>query len=77
MKPVQKISLALVVAIAALVIFLATRNRQPPIVPPDEEHASFIDAAACNECHGPEGPIPQSTNHPLGNECMRCHGQPK
>ena len=77
MKPVQKVSLVVVLLVAALVVLLATRNRQAPILPVDEEHASFADAPTCNECHDPEGMLPKSTNHPIGDDCTRCHGRPK
>ncbi len=74
MKPAQIVSIIAIVALAALVIFLAWRGRQPPVLPVDADHARFISSGACLSCHGPEGISPQPKNHPLGAECMRCHG---
>ena len=76
MKPAQIVSILAIVALAALVIFLAMRGRQPPVLPVDADHARFVSSGACLSCHGPEGISPQPRNHPLGNECLRCHGMP-
>ncbi len=75
MKPAQRVALIAVVAAACLVALLALRNRQPPMLPTDADHATFNSARECRVCHGPDGPLPQSKNHPLGAECLRCHGQ--
>jgi len=77
MKQAQRISFVAVALLAALVAFFAFRTRQPPILPADTEHASFDSAAACDLCHGPQEGAPKSPNHPLGNECLRCHGLPR
>jgi hypothetical protein len=74
MKPTRIGLLAVIALAAALVAYLAARNPQPPLLPPDETHAAFLGAAACLECHGPGGPVPQSNKHPLGKDCRRCHG---
>jgi len=60
--------------VAALVLVLALRTRRPPFLPNDEAHASGTAVEACLSCHGPEGPSPRSQNHPLGRDCLRCHG---
>jgi len=70
----QAVALVALVALAAIVVVLAMRNPQPPVLPDDEYHASFNGPAACLECHGPDGAVPRSRNHPLGDECLRCHG---
>jgi len=70
----QAILLALLAATAALVIGLATRTRQPPLVPRDDVHAIGGPTAACLACHGPDGTSPRGPNHPLGEDCLRCHG---
>ena len=74
MKPAQIASVIALVALAALVTFLAVRGRQPPILPADTDHTRFISSGACLSCHGPQGGSPQPKTHPLGNDCMRCHG---
>jgi len=66
--------LAALAALAALIGWVALRSRQPPMLPADEAHAAFVSAEACLTCHGPGGPVPQGRNHPLGNDCTRCHG---
>ncbi len=57
------------------VAYLAFFNRQPPMLPQDRDHAVFESTPACMICHGPEGESPQELNHPLGNDCLRCHGR--
>lgn len=74
MKPAQSVALVAVVLLAALVAFLAFRTRQPPLLPADEDHARFSDVDECLECHGSDGGLPRSENHPIGNDCLRCHG---
>jgi hypothetical protein len=76
MKRSQIVALLGLLAIALLIAVLALRNPQPPILPADDEHAFFDGAEACLVCHGPEGGMPKSANHPLGNDCTRCHGRP-
>lgn len=74
MKRVQWISLAALLLLGLAVGYLTFRNRQPPILPDDEEHGRTADLALCMTCHGPDQILPQSPNHPLGNDCLRCHG---
>ena len=74
MKPLQILLLVLILLLAGLVLVFALRNRQPPILPADAGHATFVSAESCLSCHGPSGARPQSPNHPVGRECMRCHG---
>ena len=74
MSRAQIVALTLVAALAVLVVFLALRGRQPPLLPTDRDHARFVDAFTCLRCHGPDSPHPQTPTHPLGNECLRCHG---
>jgi hypothetical protein len=76
MKRAQIVAIVALVALAGLVVFLAVRGRQPPVLPVDQEHARFLSSGACLSCHGPQGILPQTKNHPLGTECMRCHGLP-
>jgi cytochrome c553 len=71
----QVAALAVIVAAAALVAWLALSSRQPPLLPRDEVHAPFESASACLTCHGEGGPFPRSKRHPLGEDCLRCHGR--
>jgi hypothetical protein len=67
----NQIVLLIVLALgAALVLALALRSRQAPFLPADEDHRG---AQPCDECHGPDGVLPRSQNHPLGEDCFRCH----
>ena len=70
----QAALLALIGVLAVFLIWLALRNPKPPFLPRDETHASFVDAEPCLACHGPGGLSPQSTKHPVGRDCLRCHG---
>jgi cytochrome c553 len=59
--------------LALLAVLLAVRTRGAPYLPDDPEHRS--DSAVCMSCHGPDGPAPRSPNHPLGDDCFRCHAR--
>jgi len=74
MNSLQKTLFGLLLVLALLVAYLAWRNPQPPLLPADEAHARFSGPEACMACHGPEGALPQSRNHPVGRDCLRCHG---
>ena len=60
---------------AGLILVLALRNPQPPLLPADEFHLPASAAADCLVCHGADGELPRGQNHPLGNDCSRCHGR--
>jgi cytochrome c553 len=74
MQKKQWIVLAALLAAAALVAWLALSSRQPPLLPGDELHKTFDSADTCLSCHAPDGAVPQSSRHPLGHDCLRCHG---
>jgi hypothetical protein len=75
MKRPQIIALVALLVLAALVGLLALRNPQPPVLPSDEVHGPPARVEACLVCHGPDGVDPRSRNHPLGDDCARCHGR--
>ena len=75
MSRIQRILLGVLVVAGLLVAWLAFGTRQPPVLPGDADHR-FLDADTCMTCHGPEGPAPQSSTHPVGLDCLRCHGSP-
>lgn len=75
MKRTQLIALGAVALFAALVIVLALRNRQAPVLPADEDHV-WVSTESCDSCHSAEGGLPRSLNHPVGKDCLRCHGLP-
>ncbi len=67
--------LAVIAIAAAFILWLAYRSRQAPLVPDDPTHATIRGARFCLGCHGPAGAVPQPPNHPLGEDCLRCHGR--
>jgi len=71
----QSIVLAAIVIAAAFIAWLALSSRQPPLLPPDDAHTAFESAGACLSCHRADGAVPQSPRHPLGEDCLRCHGR--
>jgi cytochrome c553 len=70
----KKISFLALALLALLVGVLVSRNRQAPQLPPDSDHVGFSGVDLCLDCHGPEGVLAKSRNHPVGNDCFRCHG---
>jgi hypothetical protein len=68
LKRTQWIALAAIALLGAVVLLFVLRNRQPPFLPNDSDHA-WNGAESCLECHAPQDP-----NHPVGQDCMRCHG---
>ena len=68
----QAILLAILIGAAAGIGWLTLRTRQPPVLPADAVHGA--GGPACLECHGAGGPSPRGPNHPLGDDCFRCHG---
>jgi len=71
----QIVALAVIFGAAGLVAWLALASRQPPLLPRDDVHAAFESGIACLTCHGEGGPLPQAKRHPLGEDCLRCHGR--
>ena len=67
--------LAAIVIAAAFIAWLALKSRQPPMLPTDDTHHTFESAATCSSCHGQDGAVPRSPRHPLGDDCLRCHGR--
>ena len=74
MSRTQGILLLLLALVGLLVGWLALRNPQPPLLPDNAAHRWFPGADYCLTCHGPEGVQPRPKNHPMGNDCNRCHG---
>ena len=74
MRRSQWIVLVAIMVAAAFVAWLALTSRQAPLIPADDVHRTFESASACLGCHGPGAAIPRSPKHPLGEECLRCHG---
>lgn len=74
MKRAQVVALVLMSLLALLIALLVLRGRQAPRLPRDDVHAVFDRAETCLSCHGPQSVAPRSKNHPLGLDCLRCHG---
>ena len=75
MGRMQKTLLIALALVAAIVVYVALRNRQPPLLPGDADHAVF-EIPNCLRCHNPDGEYPRGKNHPIGDDCARCHGRP-
>ena len=50
----QWVTLSVIAFAAAFFAWLAWSSRQPPLLPDDDAHATFVSAGTCFECHGPE-----------------------
>ena len=71
----QWIVLVAIMIAAGFIAWLALSSRQPPLLPADDAHAAFENAATCLSCHADDDAVPQSPRHPLGEDCLRCHGR--
>jgi mono/diheme cytochrome c family protein len=76
MKHTRLVLAGALLLVTLLVGYLVLRNRQAPQLPTDRDHGRFISADACQACHGPKKLYPRGRNHPIGIDCLRCHGQP-
>ena len=74
MTRIQRILLVVLVVAVSFVAWITYRTRQPPVLPDDAEHRRFVNAETCLTCHEADGPRPQSSTHPVGLDCLRCHG---
>ena len=74
MRRKQTVLLTLLALLAAFIGWVALRTKQPPLLPADDVHTTEGAPDRCLTCHGPDGGVPRSKNHPAGNECFRCHG---
>jgi hypothetical protein len=72
-KRKQVLLLTFLALLASLVVWIALRNRQPPFLPADTIHRSATGPEVCLTCHDTGGMMPRSKNHPVGNDCYRCH----
>ncbi len=61
------------VALMGLVVYKMIVAPRPRPVPDDEAHRPFVDADACMDCHGDDGPEPRPEDHPVTVVCMDCH----
>ena len=61
------------IVLAGLVLVLVLRNPSPPAPPGDADHV-WHGPDTCLVCHDASGAVPRSPNHPVGRECLRCHG---
>ena len=73
MSRTQIVLLVVLLLAAALLLVLVFRNPPIPFLPDDADHRGGAGAPGCTECHDPEGVYPRGQNHPVGQDCFRCH----
>lgn len=73
MSRVQWIALAGLLLLALLIVRVGMGARKPPFLPVDRDHSPAMPTAQCLHCHGPGGSSPRPSDHPIGNDCGRCH----
>ncbi len=61
--------------VIAGMIWLLSTWEPPPVIPDDPMHGA-ARRANCAECHGVDGPVPRTKNHPLNDQCFQCHVRP-
>lgn len=74
MRRTQIVLAVALLLLAVLALLLALRNPPIPFLPADADHADGA-LRACLDCHGPDAALPRSANHPLGDDCFRCHAR--
>ncbi len=75
MSRTQIILFTVIALILILVLVLAFRTGPIPFLPDDEEHRDAVTVHECLVCHGAGESFPRSANHPLGEDCFRCHSR--
>lgn len=73
MRRKQIVLLSMLALLAALIAWIAVRNKKPPFLPSDAIHSTAAGTETCLTCHGPDGAMPRSKNHPQATDCFRCH----
>jgi cytochrome c553 len=64
----------LLLVVSAVFLFIYTFRKTRPDIPSDEVHLSARrQSDVCLSCHGRNGDVPRSPNHPPGRECEQCH----
>lgn len=61
-----------VLAVLALLFFLSSSKKIPPI-PVDALHNGITTDAGCTACHGPGKQSPLAQTHPPKEQCLVCH----
>jgi len=75
MSRTQIILVIALLLIAALILVLVFRNPPIPFLPDDEDHLGRAASPSCLDCHGPDEIYPRGQNHPIGQDCFRCHAR--
>ena len=73
MKKNQIIALIALAALAVLAVLFAMSAKEPPALPANNTHAVWNGPERCHVCHGPGAAQAKPKNHPIGNDCLRCH----
>ena len=73
MSRTQIILVVALLLVAALILVLVFRNPPIPFRPDDADHRGGGGSPGCVECHDPDGVYPRGQNHPVGQDCFRCH----
>jgi hypothetical protein len=72
MSRTQIVLVVALLLVAALILVLVFRNPPIPFLPDDADHVGVAEPN-CLECHNADGIYPRVQNHPLGQDCFRCH----
>jgi hypothetical protein len=75
MNRTQIILVVALLLVAALILVLVFRNPRIPFLPEDADHLGAAGSPTCAECHEPDGVYPRGQNHPIGQDCFRCHAR--
>ncbi len=73
MKRTQWIALGALALLALLVLRISMTSRTPPFLPADADHGPAVPLQRCLDCHSAGGEMPRGPDHPVGNDCSRCH----
>ena len=69
--------IAAAAALIAILFFISTSGKKPPVIPRDAIHTAITTQEGCSACHAPGKQSPLHGVHPPKEQCLVCHKRDK